>query len=62
MFRKAVDRGDLSAVRAAAADLPGLPPSADALAICLLLLDRDPERYERASVIWLGRLLLERAR
>jgi len=47
-------------VRAAAADLPGLPPSANALAICLLLLDREPERYERASVIWLGRLLLER--
>ena len=47
-------------MRAAAADLPGLPPLEDALAICLLLLDPEPERYERASVRWLGRLLLER--
>ena len=55
---KAVSRGDLSAVRAAAAELPGSPPLEEALAICLLLLDQEPERYERASVRWLGRLLL----
>jgi hypothetical protein len=50
----------LAAVRAAAAELPGLPPLEDALAICVLLLDQEPDRYERASVRWLGRLLLER--
>jgi hypothetical protein len=59
-FRRAVSRGDLAAVRAAAAELPALPPLDDALAICLLLLDQEPDRYERASVRWLGRLLLER--
>jgi hypothetical protein len=29
------------------------------LAICLLLLEQEPDRYERAAVRWLGRLLLE---
>jgi hypothetical protein len=33
IFRRAVDRGDLAAVRAAAAELPGVPPLEDALAI-----------------------------
>ena len=47
-------------MRGAAADLLGLPPIEDALAICLLLLDQEPERYERASVRRLGRHLLER--
>jgi hypothetical protein len=27
--------------------------------ICPLMLDQEPERYEAASVRWLGRLLLE---
>ena len=27
--------------------------------ICLLLLDQEPDRYERAAVRWLGRLLRE---
>jgi hypothetical protein len=58
--RRALGRGDLAALRAAAAELPGLPPLEDALAICLLLLDQEPQRYERAAVRWLGRLLLER--
>jgi hypothetical protein len=40
--------------------LPAPPPLEDALVICLLLLAQEPERYERASVRWLGRLLLER--
>jgi hypothetical protein len=47
-------------VRAAVANLPGPPPRDDALTICLLLLDQEPERYERAAIRWLGRLLLER--
>ena len=32
----------------------------DALAICLVLLDSEPERYEPSAVRFLGRLLLER--
>jgi hypothetical protein len=46
-------------VRAAVANLPGPPPLDDALVICRLLLDQEPELYERAAVRWLGRLLLE---
>jgi hypothetical protein len=30
------------------------------LVICRLLLEQEPERYERAAVRWLGRLPLER--
>lgn len=31
----------------------------DALRICLVLRDDDPQRYERAAVRWLGRFALE---
>jgi len=46
----------------------GHPPSAralpqialdDALRICLVLRDGDPDQYERAAVRWLGRFVLE---
>jgi hypothetical protein len=57
--RRALERGSLTAVRAAVANLPGPPPLDDALVICHLLLDQEPDRYERAAVRWLGRLLLE---
>lgn len=59
IFRRALERGSLVGVRAAVANLPGPPPLDDALAICLLLLDQEPDRYERGAVRWLGRLLLE---
>lgn len=59
VFRRALVGGDLAAVRAAASELPGVPLE-DALAVCVLLLKREPDRYERAAVRWLGRLLLER--
>lgn len=59
VFRRALARGDLMAVRAAAAGLPSVPLE-DALEVCLLLLDREPVRYEPAAVRWVGRLLLER--
>ena len=32
----------------------------DALALCLVLLDEDPVRYERSAVRWLARLALDR--
>ena len=59
IFRRALERGSLAAVRAAVANLPAPPPLDDALVICRLLLDHEPDRYERAAVRWLGRLLLE---
>ena len=54
-----MERGSLTGVRAAVANLPAPPPLEDALVICLLLLDQEPDRYERAAVRWLGRLVLE---
>ena len=60
IFRRALERGSLTGVRVAVANLPGPPPLDDALVICRLLLDHEPDRYERAAVRWLGRLLLER--
>jgi hypothetical protein len=57
--RRALERGSLTAVRAAVANLPGPPPLDDALVICHLLLDQEPDRYGRAAVKWLGRMLLE---
>lgn len=46
-------------MRTAVANLPAPPPLEDALVICRLLLEQEPERYERGAVRWLGRLLLE---
>ena len=58
-LQQALDRGDLAAVRAEAANLPPLKLE-DALRIALLVCDHEPERAERAAVRWLGRLCLER--
>jgi hypothetical protein len=59
IFRRALERGSLVGVRSAVANLPAPPPLDDALVICRLLLEQEPERYERGAVRWLGRLLLE---
>jgi hypothetical protein len=58
-FKAALARGDLAGVRAAAAELPRLE-LADALAVCLLMGQRDDPAYERAATKWLARLALER--
>ena len=57
-FKRALDTGNLTLVRAPAAELPTINLE-HALRICLLLR-ADPSRYERAVVRWLGRLCLER--
>jgi hypothetical protein len=59
IFKRALRRGDLAGVRAAATELPRVPLD-DAFAICLLILEQQPGRYERAAVRWLGRLMAER--
>jgi hypothetical protein len=59
IFKRALRRGDLAGVRAAAAELPRVPLD-DAFAICLLILEQQPARYERAALRWLGRVLAER--
>lgn len=43
---------------AAARELPQVALD-DALRICMVLRDGDPNRYERAAVRWLGRFALE---
>jgi hypothetical protein len=58
-FRRAIDVGNLSVVRALAHELPevALP---DALAIVLLLARREPDNYPRAAARFVRRLALER--
>ena len=57
-FRRALATGNLHLVIAAAAELPRVGLR-DALEVCLLLRDGDPERYDRAAVRWAGRFALE---
>jgi hypothetical protein len=59
IFRRALERRSLVGVRSAVANLPAPPRLDDALVICLLLLDEEPDRYQRGAVRWIGRLLLE---
>ena len=58
-FRRALDTGNLTLVRAAAEELPYVELT-DALRVCVLLRGAEPESYERAVVRWLGRFCLER--
>src|SRR5213080_1377448 len=57
-FRRALETGNELLVLTAARELPQVALD-DALRICLLLRDGDPDRYERAAVRWLGRFALE---
>jgi hypothetical protein len=57
-FRRALETGNEMLVLGAARELPQIALD-DALRICLVLRDGDPERYERAAVRWLGRFALE---
>ena len=57
-LERALATGNPLLVRAAAAELPrvGL---AEALAICLVLLDGEPDRYPPAAARWAARFVLE---
>jgi hypothetical protein len=57
-FRRALATGNPTIAWAAATELPHVA-LADALALCLLLVDVDRPRYERAVVRWHGRLCTE---
>jgi hypothetical protein len=58
-FLRALDRGDILLVRAAAAELPQINLG-DALRICMVFgASPEPGLYERAAVRWLGRFCLE---
>ena len=57
-FLAALDAGDLAFIRRHAAALAPIRLS-EALRICLMFRDQDPERYEGAAIRWLGRFALE---
>jgi len=57
-FQRALSSGNAMVAWATAAELPSLSLE-DALALCLLLVDSDPERYERAALRWHARLCHE---
>jgi hypothetical protein len=57
-FRRALGTGNELLVLAAARELPRIGLD-DALRICIVLRDGDPDRYDRACVRWLGRFALE---
>ena len=58
-FQRALKTGNLSIIRAAAAELPNVS-LLDALSICVVIRDRRPDAFERAAVRWLGRFASER--
>jgi hypothetical protein len=57
-LKRAIARGNPTIAMATAAELPRVPLE-DALALCLLLLERDPGRYEAAAVRWHSRFCRE---
>ena len=58
-FQRALAQGQLDQIRDAAAELPQVE-LADALHICLIMSERDDERFARAAARWLARFALER--
>ncbi len=58
-FQRAVRAGNLTVIRAAAAELPAVNLE-DALSICLLVAKQEPRHFERAALRWIGRYCLER--
>lgn len=57
-FQRAVERRHLLSAEAAARQL-GRLSLADALALCLLMAEQNPERFDRAAARWHARLVLE---
>jgi len=58
-FQRAINRRHLLAAEMAAREMGGLS-LADALLLCELLANADPQRYERAALRWLERFINER--
>lgn len=60
IFQRALDRGSLLQIRAAAADLPRVGLE-DSFAVCLAFLDQEPASYPRAAAKWAATLSVERS-
>jgi hypothetical protein len=58
-FTRAVASGNLREAEMAARELGGLSLE-DALKLCVMLAERDPQRFERAALRWLERFIGER--
>jgi hypothetical protein len=59
-FQRAIHRRSVRSAEMAAREMGGLSLS-DALALCELLANVDPARYERAALRWLQRFIDERS-
>jgi hypothetical protein len=57
-FQRALKQGNLTMALAVARELP-LVRLGDALALTLLILERDPPRYSTAAARWAARFVLE---
>jgi hypothetical protein len=57
-FRRALGTGNLTIIRAAAAELPHVDLG-DALTVCVAIREAEPERFERAALRWLARFCTE---
>jgi hypothetical protein len=57
-FRRALDSRNTSAALSAASELPHVGLT-EALVLCLLLLAKEPGRFERAALRWFGRYCRE---
>lgn len=57
-FRRALKTRNLTIIRAAAAELPQIE-LADALEVCLIVRDSQPDRFDAAAVRWIGRYCRE---
>lgn len=60
-FRRALATGNLTIIRAAAAELPRVDLG-DALSVCMAIRAAEPMRFERAALRWLARFATEEAR
>ena len=57
--RRARKTQNLAIIRTAAAELPSVP-LADALTVCVVIRERQPDAFERAALRWLARFITER--
>ncbi len=60
-FQRALRTGDLTIIRACAAELPRVDLG-DALSVCIAIREAEPDRFERAALRWLARFAAEHAR
>lgn len=58
-FQRALETGNLTLIRNAAAELPRVDLG-DALAVCVVIRHAEPERFQRAALRWLARFCIER--